>query len=111
MEITIWHSTYVMARAHSSMNATPSEEFPSENTHRGTSCAFLNIEPLPRKKKTVYFKVEKRKGALQRFSDLHKENCPGRNEDEVTDNLPPSKEALNREKLKKNKINGSAEGL
>jgi hypothetical protein len=83
------------------MNATPSEELPSEDTHHGTSYYFLNINPLPEKKITDNFKMKKEKAPSEVLTFT--QNCPGRNEDEVIDNLPPSKEALSRVKLKKQK--------
>jgi hypothetical protein len=93
-----------MASARSFMNATPNEELPFEETHHSTSYSFLNIAPLPKKKKQSALKLKKKKKKrTQRFSHPHKENCSGRNEDEVTDKLPPSKEAVNRVKLKKQK--------
>lgn len=59
----------------------------------------MNIAALPRKKKTIYFEVKKRNGAFGGSHTHTKKTL----EDEVTDNLPPSKEALNRAKLKKQK--------
>jgi hypothetical protein len=53
-----------MASARSFMNATPNEEFPSEET------SFLNIAPLPKKKKTIIFEMKKRKSTL-RGSHIH----------------------------------------
>jgi hypothetical protein len=44
-----------MASARSFMNATPNEEFPSEET------SFVNMAPLPKKKKTINFEMKKEK--------------------------------------------------
>ena len=64
---------------------------------------FYEYRCFTKKEENSILQSEKEKRRVQRFSHPHKENCPGRNVDEVTDNLPPSKEALNRAKLKKQK--------
>ena len=78
MRITISHSTDIMASAPSFMHAAHIEKQPSEETHYGASYSFLNIAPLPKKKKKKQpaLKWKKRKSAL-RSSYIHTKKTRG----------------------------------